>query len=136
MQMVSSGENCMKYQILFSGKNKKDSSTCCLLQILLRVLSVNVEKIPYSYSVCTLLVKIFFFSFGFSTVFVLSNWDRQAGQTVETKIRRRVLRRLIWVYTVCHSSSSLYREKQVIKWTRSIFREFWGPNILCVYGNA
>ena len=34
----------MKCQILFSGKNKKNISKCCLLKILPRVLSVNVER--------------------------------------------------------------------------------------------
>ena len=34
----------MKCQILFSGKNKKNISKCCLLIILPRVLSVDVEK--------------------------------------------------------------------------------------------
>ena len=34
----------MKCQILFSGKNKKNISKCCLLKILPRVLSVNIFK--------------------------------------------------------------------------------------------
>ena len=34
---------CMKCQILFSEKNKKNISKCCLLKILPRVLSVNLE---------------------------------------------------------------------------------------------
>ena len=33
---------CMKCQILFSGKNKKNISKCCLLKILPRVLSIRV----------------------------------------------------------------------------------------------
>ena len=32
---------CMKCQLLFSGKNKKNISTCHLLKILLNMLSVN-----------------------------------------------------------------------------------------------
>ena len=32
----------MKCQILFSGKNKKNISKCCLLKILPRVLSVKI----------------------------------------------------------------------------------------------
>ena len=31
----------MKWQITFSGKNKKNISICCLLKILPRVLNVN-----------------------------------------------------------------------------------------------
>ena len=41
MQIVSSETICMKYQKLFSWKNKKNISKCCLLKILPRVLSVN-----------------------------------------------------------------------------------------------
>ena len=33
----------MKCQILFSGENKKNISICCLLKILPRVLSVNLD---------------------------------------------------------------------------------------------
>ena len=35
----------MKYQILFSGKNKKNISKCRLLKILPRVLSVNYDRV-------------------------------------------------------------------------------------------
>ena len=35
----------MKCQILFSGKNKKNISKCCLLKFLPRVLRVKVNKI-------------------------------------------------------------------------------------------
>ena len=56
----------MKYHILFSGKNKKNISKCCLLKILPRVLRVNT----YKYGICTwmddLCVVIFFYIF-FST---------------------------------------------------------------------
>ena len=31
----------MTHQVLFSGKNKKNISKCCLLKVLLRVLSVK-----------------------------------------------------------------------------------------------
>ena len=41
MQIVSI---CMKCQILFSGKNKKNISKCRLLKILPRVLSVKAKK--------------------------------------------------------------------------------------------
>ena len=40
----------MKYQNLFSGKNKKNISVCLLLKILPRVLSVGY---------CTILSKVF-----------------------------------------------------------------------------
>ena len=36
---------CIKCQILFSGKNKKNISLCCLLKILRRLLSVKVIRI-------------------------------------------------------------------------------------------
>ena len=36
----------MKYQNLFSGKNKKDISICRLLKILLEVLSVKIDILP------------------------------------------------------------------------------------------
>ena len=35
---------CMKYQIQFSGKNKKNISKCCLLKILPRMLSIKEMK--------------------------------------------------------------------------------------------
>ena len=38
----------MKYQILFSGKNKKTISKCCLLKILPRVLSDNTDTVCIS----------------------------------------------------------------------------------------
>ena len=35
----------MKCQILFSGKNKKSISLCCLLKVLPKVLNVNYLKL-------------------------------------------------------------------------------------------
>ena len=40
MQIVSLGDNLHECHILFSGKNKKNISKCCLLKVLPRVLSV------------------------------------------------------------------------------------------------
>ena len=39
---------CMKCQILFSGKNKKNISICCLLKILPRVLGIKIS----THSIC------------------------------------------------------------------------------------
>ena len=44
MQAVSIGYNCIKCQILFSGKNKKNISICCLLKILPKVLRVKLPN--------------------------------------------------------------------------------------------
>ena len=44
----------MKCQILFSGKNKKNISKCCLLKILPRVLSPNYQR---EVQVCSDLVE-------------------------------------------------------------------------------
>ena len=40
------------------------------------------------------------------TVFTIYIRTDRPEQTVETQMRRRRTRRLIWVYTVCHSSSN------------------------------
>ena len=45
MQIVSSGDICMKYQNLFSGKNKQNISVCRLLKFLRGVRSVNENGI-------------------------------------------------------------------------------------------
>ena len=39
------------------------------------------------------------------TIFTLSIWTQKPEQTVQTLIRRRIMRRLIRIYTVCHSPS-------------------------------
>ena len=39
MQIVSSGDNLHEMLNLFSGKNKKNISICCLLKILLELIS-------------------------------------------------------------------------------------------------
>ena len=55
------------------------------------------------------------------TVFLLSVRKDKPEQTAWTLIRRHRTRRLIWVYTVCHSSSNIYRHHQVDKLTCSNF---------------
>ena len=40
---------CIKYQILFSGKNKKNISKCHLLEVLPRVISMKVSYIYGTY---------------------------------------------------------------------------------------
>ena len=55
----------MKCQILFSGKNKKNISKCCLLKILPGVLSVNkptVHILPVFVTLSWLQVSCFLFS--------------------------------------------------------------------------
>ena len=42
---------CMKYQNLFSGKNKKNMSICCLLKILPWMLSINWELFKMYHSI-------------------------------------------------------------------------------------
>ena len=52
-------------------------------------------------------------------VFNLSYQTDRPEQTVQTFIRRRILRRLIRVCTVCHLSSSFETDEQIFKWTFS-----------------
>ena len=51
----------MKYQILFSGKNKKNISKCRLLKILPGILSVNLSSANFGTRVPQLLVSLFLF---------------------------------------------------------------------------
>ena len=49
---------------------------------------------------------------------------------------RRILRRLIWVYTVCRSSDNFWTQRRVVNCTGSNFRTFvvggWGVRMLGV----
>ena len=61
---------CMKWQNIFSGKNKKNISVCCLLKKLPRVLSINVTSVSLQdRSTCQ---KLF-------TVFVVLYWLLQVS---------------------------------------------------------
>ena len=50
---------------------------------------------------------------------ILSLWTDRLEQSVKAQIRRRRTRRLIWVYSVCHSSSGFIDtlHPQRVKWT-------------------
>ena len=70
------------------------------------------------------------------TVFTICIRTDRPEQTVEARMRRRITRRLIWVYTVCHSSSNFMTQQRVVNCTGSNFRTYmvrsWSVRILRV----